>query len=112
MVHPNFLRRTMMTIDTRLVTKGRGEPLEGLVQQGKVHVTLAKQYAEALIESGWSDEDTSALSLEVSRLEAMGASGGGASGEDEPNAIVEVRRSCGGSGTRSRGRSARRRPRA
>jgi hypothetical protein len=80
-----------MTIDMRLVTKGRGEPMEGLLQQGKVHVTLAKQYAAALIESGWSDEDTSALELELARLEAMGAGEGGASGEDEPNAIVEAK---------------------
>jgi hypothetical protein len=84
-----------MTMDTRLVTKGRSEPLDGLLQQGKAHVALAKQYAESLIESGWSGEDTSALELEVARLEAMGGKAGAdaASGEPEhePSAIVEAK---------------------
>lgn len=87
-----------MTMDMRLVTKGRSEPLDGLLQQGKVHIALAKQYAAALVESGWSDEDTSALELEVARLEAMagkagadGASGADGEPEHEPSAIVEAK---------------------
>jgi hypothetical protein len=85
-----------MTTDMRLVTKGRSEPLDGLLQQGRFHVALAKQYAAALIESGWSDEDTNALEKEVSRLEAMSGSAGpsgvsGAGGEEEPSAIVEAK---------------------
>ncbi|MCK6586460.1 MAG: hypothetical protein L6Q76_02640 [Polyangiaceae bacterium] len=82
-----------MTIDMRLVTKGRSEPLDGLLEQGKVHVALAKQYAAALIESGWSEEDTSALELEVSRLQAMAGEAGAASASaaEEPSAIVEAK---------------------
>lgn len=80
-----------MTIDMRLVTKGRGEPLDGLLQQGKVHVALAKQYAAALIESGWSEEDTSALELEVSRLEAMADKEGSVGAAEEPSAVVEAK---------------------
>ncbi len=82
-----------MTTDMRLVTKGRGEPLDGLVQQGKVHTGLAKQYAAALIESGWSDEDTQALEHEVARLETLAAKAGAdaAAGEEEPSAIVEAK---------------------
>jgi hypothetical protein len=82
-----------MTMDMRHVHKGRSEPLEGLLQQGKAHLALAKQYAAALIESGWSDEDTGALELEVARLEAMGGKEGAddAGGEDEPSAVVEAK---------------------
>jgi hypothetical protein len=67
-----------MAVDMRLVRKGKGEPREGLVQQGKVHVTLAKQYEAALIESGWSSEDTAELEKNVALLEAAKASQGDA----------------------------------
>ena len=63
-----------MTIDMRLAAKGEGEPREGLVQQGKAHITLAKDYAASLVESGWSDEDTAALEKDVAMLESTMAS--------------------------------------
>jgi hypothetical protein len=62
-----------MNIDLRLVAKGEGEPRVGLVQQGRAHVALAKHYAAALVESGWSDEDTAALEREVATLESAAA---------------------------------------
>jgi hypothetical protein len=67
-----------MAVDMRLVRKGKGEPRDGLVQQGKVHVTLAKQYEAALIESGWSSEDTAELEKNVALLEVAKASQGDA----------------------------------
>jgi hypothetical protein len=82
-----------MTTDMRLVAKGRSEPLDGLVQQGRAHVALAKQYAAALIESGWSEEDTSALEREVLLLEVASGKAGVGSGdaETEPSAIVDAK---------------------
>lgn len=58
-----------MAVDMRLAAKGKSEPREALAQQGRAHITLAKQYADALIESGWSAEDTTALEQAVARLE-------------------------------------------
>ena len=63
-----------MSVNMRLAAKGKGEPREGLVQQGKAHILLARHYAEALIESGWSDEDTVALEKDVAMLESMSTS--------------------------------------
>lgn len=63
-----------MKIDMRLAAKGEGEPREGLVQQGRAHITLAKDYAASLVESGWSDEDTAALEKDVTMLESTMAS--------------------------------------
>ena len=58
-----------MVQDNRLVTKGKGEPRDGLAQQGKVHVGLAKQYAAELEDSGWSSADTESLAANVVSLE-------------------------------------------
>lgn len=73
-----------MTVDMRLVHKGKSEPRQGLVEQGKVHVALAKQYAEALIESGWSDEDTAELEKNVMLLEPRRLPEWAAGDEDNP----------------------------
>lgn len=63
-----------MTQDKRLVAKGRAEPRDGLAQQGKVHIELAKKYAVELDDAGWSLEDTGELTANVARLEqAVGA---------------------------------------
>lgn len=80
-----------MTMDTRHVARGKSEPLEGLVQQGKAHVALAKQYAEALIESGWSEEDTSALEREVTLLEVMAGKQASDVVEADSSAVVEAK---------------------
>lgn len=69
-----------MTLDQRLVNKGKGEPRDGLAQQGKVHVGLAKQYATDLADSGWSATDTVALAANVVSLEQ--AAGGQAAAYD------------------------------
>jgi hypothetical protein len=58
-----------MTVDSRLVTKGKGEPRDGLAQQGKVHIALAKQYAADLDDNGWTSADTDALVANVVSLE-------------------------------------------
>ena len=58
-----------MALDTRLVNKGKDEPRDGLAQQGKVHVELAKQYAAELDDNGWAATDTEALAANVVKLE-------------------------------------------
>jgi hypothetical protein len=63
-----------MALDNRLVTKGKGEPRDGLAQQGKVHIGLAKQYAAALDDSGWSATDTESLAANVVSLEQAAGS--------------------------------------
>ena len=63
-----------MNIDLRLAAKGEGEPREGLLRQGRVHIDLARHYAAALVESGWSDADTAALEKDVAVLASSMAS--------------------------------------
>lgn len=58
-----------MTLDQRLVAKGRSEPRAGLAQQGKVHVGLAAQHGPELDDAGWSGADTAALTTNVATLE-------------------------------------------
>lgn len=86
----------MMTM--ALVQKGRGEPRDGLAQQGKVHVGLAKQYADALAEHGWSSDDTIALEKNVASLESSMAAqvearieAGGAT-KSEASAVDDAKR--------------------
>ncbi len=69
-----------MTLDSRLVNKGKSEPRDGLAQQGKVHIELAKQYASALDDNGWSGADTDELVANVGKLEE--AAGGQAAAYD------------------------------
>jgi hypothetical protein len=73
-----------MAIDMRLVRKGKSEPITGLVRQGEAHVALGKQYAEALIESGWASEDTAELEKNVALLKSKRLPGGGA---DDDNVV-------------------------
>lgn len=58
-----------MTLDNRLVAKGRTEPRAGLAQQGKVHVGLATHHAAELNDAGWSAPDTASLEANVAKLE-------------------------------------------
>lgn len=57
-----------MTLDQRLVNKGKSEPRDGLAQHGKVHVGLAQHYANDLADSGWSAADTVSLAANVVSL--------------------------------------------
>jgi hypothetical protein len=57
-------------METRLVAKGKGEPREGLVEQGREHVRLAKQFAKELDEAGWTQDATAELDWGVARLES------------------------------------------
>jgi hypothetical protein len=59
-----------MAIDERLAKKGQGQPRSGLVEQGKVTVALARQYATQLASAGWSKADTTAMDALVTELEA------------------------------------------
>lgn len=61
-----------MTLDIRLINKGKNEPRAGLAQEGKVHVGLAKQHATELEAHGWPPQDTDALAVNVASLEAAG----------------------------------------
>lgn len=59
-----------MTLDERLERKGQGQPRLGLVEQGKVSVGLARQYATQLATVGWSTQDTDAMAALVTELES------------------------------------------
>jgi hypothetical protein len=59
-----------MIVDIRLVAKGKAEPRDGLLQQGKVQIALAKQHATELADAGWPSTDTDALAANVADLEA------------------------------------------
>lgn len=50
-----------MVFDSRLVRKGIREPRDGLVQQARVHIELARRYGYALEPHGWGPLDTQIL---------------------------------------------------
>lgn len=58
-----------MSIDRRLAAKGRGEPLQALVEQGRYHARLAAEHADALAADNWTPEQTAALLAEVEGLD-------------------------------------------
>src|SRR5271165_6263234 len=60
----------MSTNDERLIKKGQGQPRSGLVEQGKISVGLAREYATQLAAAGWSKADTNAMDAEVTELES------------------------------------------
>ncbi len=60
-------------VDSRLVGKGRNEPLKGLVQQARAHIELGKKHAAALSENGWSAEDNAQLEASVKELDTGAA---------------------------------------
>lgn len=62
-----------MAIDIRLASKGQNEPLAALVEQGKVHVGLAKQHAKGLADAGWTAADTTAFEQALGSLETQKA---------------------------------------
>jgi hypothetical protein len=58
-----------MSIDRRLASKGRGEPLQALVAQGRYHAGLAVEHADALAADNWTPAQTAALLAEVEGLD-------------------------------------------
>lgn len=62
-----------MAFDSRLVNKGRNQPLAGLIQQARVLIALAKQHGYILTEHGWALEDTRALEEDLQVLESEAA---------------------------------------
>lgn len=56
--------------DARLVKKGRGEPLDGLLQQGRASLALAETHAGALAQSGWPPASTAAMESTLAKLES------------------------------------------
>jgi hypothetical protein len=78
-----------MSLDLRLVEKGRGQPRDALAQEGKVHVALANHHAAELEEHGWSAADTAAFEGQVSALEAAVGSQADAYGEAGSSTAAE-----------------------
>lgn len=60
-------------METRLVIKGRNEPLEGLIEQGRALVRLARRYPDELAALGFSEDATAELDLGVAKLESEDA---------------------------------------
>ena len=58
----------MLRIDERLAKKGKKEPREGLMQQGIVHLALAKRFPAELAENGWTSDDTVTFEGRVAAL--------------------------------------------
>mgnify|MGYP000927209254 CR=1 FL=1 len=54
-----------MPVDLRLAQKGRHEPADALLEQGRVSVALAKERAAALVKRGWSPAQTETLERDV-----------------------------------------------
>jgi len=87
-----------MSMDMRLITKGRNEPLRGLAQQARVHVVLARKHAQALAEAGWSPDDTATFEAAVPKLEGDAAARADARGRarkatrDERTAVARAKR--------------------
>ena len=59
--------------DLRLVNKGQGEPLGGLLQQGRVSVAVATEYATPLDDAGWPAENTALMTATIGELEGDAA---------------------------------------
>jgi hypothetical protein len=56
-------------IDFRLATKGRNQPLDGLLEQAKVSVGLAKLHAATLGVASWTALRTTAMESEIASLQ-------------------------------------------
>ncbi|WP_437300395.1 hypothetical protein [Sorangium sp. So ce426] len=59
-----------MAVGVRLVEKGRKEPRHGLVEQGRVHMELARRFSAELADNGWTRDKTLALEQMVAELSA------------------------------------------
>lgn len=87
----------MKGLDVRLMRKGKKEPREGLVQQARVHLELARRFAERLARFGWTPADTDRLATGLSLLEGEMARQADARGislqatRDENEAIDEAK---------------------
>lgn len=62
-----------MTLDMRLVAKGKDEPLAAVIQQGRYHAGLGGTCETDLADWGWSKEQTQALAEDVSQLDTEAA---------------------------------------
>ena len=58
-----------MTLDRRLIAKGRGEPFQALVEQGRYHAEQAALHAADLAASNWTAEQSAALLAEIVALD-------------------------------------------
>jgi len=63
-------RNQEVGLDFRLIEKGRRQPREGLVQQARVHLELARRHEERLKLFGWTPADTDRLATALSLLES------------------------------------------
>lgn len=59
--------------DMRLVKKGRNEPLDGLLQEGRAHAELGGSHAGPLTLNGWPADDTTNVRTIVTQLDTKAA---------------------------------------
>jgi hypothetical protein len=59
-----------MAIDLRFAKKGKDEPRDGVVQQGRFHAALAEKHAAPLAECGWPSPRTANLKALIGTLES------------------------------------------
>ncbi|MFO0745069.1 MAG: hypothetical protein U1F43_05240 [Myxococcota bacterium] len=58
-----------MARDRRLIDKGRGEPFQGLLDQGRYQQKLAETHADRLESEGWSGAQTAELKSAIAALD-------------------------------------------
>jgi hypothetical protein len=59
----------MKTRIEQLISKGKREPLDGLIEEGNAHIGLAEKYPAELATSGWSPADTASLVAAVKSID-------------------------------------------
>lgn len=59
-----------MSHDMRLVMKGKTEPYQGLIEQGRYQVLLAEQLSQELAEHNWRPEQTAEMKAEIAALDS------------------------------------------
>lgn len=60
-----------VSIDLELAKRGQKESREGIVQQLRLHIQLAKDYEKELAEFGWTTEHTAKLEALLAKLESQ-----------------------------------------
>jgi hypothetical protein len=80
-----------MSLDIRLIAKGKNEPRAGVMQQGRFHVGLAHQYAAELDAAGWSPDDAISFVANVTKLDVAAGSQAKAYDDASDNVTSEAR---------------------
>jgi hypothetical protein len=95
-----------MSLDNRLIAKGKNEPRAGLMQQGRFHVGLAHQHATELADAGWSSDDTISFTANVAKLDVATGTQAKAYDDASDNVTSEARAIDGAKGFLRRLRNA------